>query len=273
VKATVQTLPGYRSLAIPQAVEEWTGPHMESWLCDCTFIHHDKDSLLWSQHTEDGTRAVFKMYHHRGPVSWWRERRFRFRVQREFDSLTHLEHHGIPCSKPLFWSFGRSANHGRYEVLATREIPVAVPLVRLLASLPPRQQAPDMSSLFQIVRRMHDSGLYHGSLYLRNVLVTRIGSQDMFHIIDTPKAVVLPYSIVGRRLARTDLSDLTEGVVAYCGPDWTLPLLLHYGMDRSAALDFLSRLRRYRSTKLKRNLQRAESVLQELLSKVRHADV
>jgi hypothetical protein len=263
--------PGYRQWAVPEAVEFWVEPPRTSETGDRMLLRRDRDTLLWAQTFGDGTRAVCKLYRQRGPVSWWRENRYRFRVQREFDALTHLERQAIPCTHPLFWSFGRSLNHGRHEMLATREIPDVVPLSKYLASRLPGQPVPNLATLYGLVRRMHDGGFYHGSLYLRNVLVAQAGSPNAtFHMVDTPKAVVLPRSLVGSRLARVDLLDLTRGVAKYGGPDVAVPLLLCYGMDKNAALDFLVRLRQYHPGRLTRNLQRAESAWREWVAAARH---
>jgi len=45
-----------------------------------------------------------------------------------YDALLRLSRHGVPCSEPLFWAHGEAEVHGRFELLATREIEGAVPL-------------------------------------------------------------------------------------------------------------------------------------------------
>jgi hypothetical protein len=79
-------------------------------------VSMSKDTFIWKGCLDDGTAAVFKLYYGRGPISWLREHLFRFRVQREYDTLTHLFEKGVPCNRLVYWSKGTSSNYGnRHE--------------------------------------------------------------------------------------------------------------------------------------------------------------
>ena len=72
---------GYCPFVLPNRLAdlERVGTVMEDG--DLALIRAGRDSLVWSQRLDTGERAVFKMYRHRGPISWWREKHFRFRFQ------------------------------------------------------------------------------------------------------------------------------------------------------------------------------------------------
>jgi len=266
--STGQPGAGYRPLVLPGGLEELERSGPSSSDGTCTLVAADSDTLVWRQDLESGEPAVFKMYRHRGRVSWWRENHSRFRVQREFSALTYLEQRGIPTSAPLFWSFGRCAGYGRYEMLATREIPGTVPLNDVVAR--DRPEPSRLGELYRIVRMMHDHGFHHGSLMPRNVLVTQDGSRVWaFHIIDTPKSIVFPYAVAGRRPAWIDLLDLSLELFNELGMESCAPLLADYGFDQDTVERFLARLQRYIPTRHTRNLHRAECQARELLAKLR----
>jgi hypothetical protein len=263
------SLSGYRSYPLP----EWLGELERSGTSQrdsaYSLICADKDALVWFQRLEDDVRAVVKMYRHRGPISWWREKQFLFRVQREFEALAHLERSGIPCSRPLFWCYGHSADHGRYEVLATREIVNAVQLDKFIRSQDDRAGDAALRSVFEAVHRMHGSGLHHGALYPRNILLTENATEKPdVYIIDLPKAISFPYALPGTRMAEIDLLQLSLGVAGELGLDICAPLLKHYGMDEKSVSRFMDRLKRGEPSKLMRNLHRAECEVRELLAKL-----
>ena len=172
------------------------------------------------------------MYRHRGPVTTLRERTFRFRVQREFEALHHLQQWGIPCSEPIAWAHGHSAEHGRFEILATWEVAGAQSLRALAAATRAENIRWDLSSLYRNLRRMHESGMFHGVLHLRNVLAGRDAAGDRaFYIIDTPGALLYPRSIVGTSMALFDLLLLSSQAARHLElPEARIPLEA-YGMD------------------------------------------
>ena len=172
------------------------------------------------------------MYRHRGAVSWQREQYWKFRVEREFQALAKLVKNGIPCSVPLFWFYGHDAIYGRYEVLVTREIPEVVPVSAFLQSHPEnRRMQKALASLAHSVQRMHQSGIHHGALLTRNILVhpTPPRPPDTY-IIDMPKAIAFPHSIIGTRMAKIDLLNLLSRVARDRDYDSCAIVLKNYGM-------------------------------------------
>lgn len=224
---------------------------------------------IWEDVLDDGMVAVLKLYPHRGPVSWEREKRFRFRVEREFRGLERLVAGSVPCTEPLFWTVGRHARLGRFEVLATRKIPDAVPLSAWVGT---DEGWPSLEGLMPLVRRMHEAGVFHGALWLKNILTTPAadGGHD-FHLLDMPKAMLFPSSIVGSRMAAMDLLDLLWWVRKESGVDTCRPLASAYGLEDEDQEALLSRLERHRPTRFTRNRQRFEFSVRELLGRRRGA--
>ena len=170
-------------------------------------LKNEPDTLIWAQDVGAERRAILKMYRHRGPITTLRERLFRFRVQREFEALHHLQWWGIPCSEPIAWAHGHSAEQGRFEILATWEVAEAKSLrAHWRTRRKPETSSWDLSPLYRNLRRMHESGMFHGVLHLRNVLAGRDDAgEQAFFIIDTPGALLYPGSIVGTTMALFDL--------------------------------------------------------------------
>lgn len=251
-------------LVFPQAAalfSESPSPSAES------LIKNEHGTLIWSQDVGAQRRAILKMYRHRGPVTSLRERTFRFRVQREFEALDHLRRWGIPCSEPIAWAHGHSAEHGRFEILATWEVAEATSMRALAGAT--RAGATkaenirwDLSSLYRSVRRMHESGMFHGVLHLRNVLAGLDGAGDRaFYIIDTPGALLFPHSIVGTRMASFDLLLLSSQAVRHLGlPGSRIPLE-EYGLDEPALQAIRLRLSGFQPTRFDRQRIKAEAAL------------
>ncbi|MDD4871076.1 MAG: lipopolysaccharide kinase InaA family protein [Kiritimatiellae bacterium] len=259
---------GYRSYILPDCLIELEKNKTSVQNPDYTLIGADRITVIWSQCLEDGNRAVIKMYRHRGRVDWYREKSFRFRVQREFDALTFLDIKGVPCSKPLFWNYGCSPDFGRYEILATREIIGIVPLDVFAQSHEPRITMNVLFPAYRLVGQMHQSGCHHGAMYERNILISQYDPQKKTdaYIIDMPKAILFPYPVTGTRMAWIDLSILTVRVLKYVGADNCAALLMHYGLDAETTRRFIAHIKCYHSTRLKRNLERGECEFWELLA-------
>ena len=221
-------------------------------------IKDEADTLIWREELEDGRRAIVKMYRHRSVFDFARERLSRFRVQREHEVLTRLFSARVPCCEPLAWAYGRAPEHGRYECLATVEIDGARTALELLSSQ--KGEHWDLAPLFRIVRRMHESGVFHGVLKLHNILVVP-GRELAFYVIDTPRAVLYSGSIVGTRMAWFDLLRLSSDAARTLGwPASRLPLE-EYGLDEADRRTCLSHLQHFDPTKLVRARIRVCAVL------------
>jgi len=244
--------------------------HPEYAAQDYQVLAVDHQALIWRKRFADNTAAIIKLYHHRGAISWIREHLFHFRVEREFMTLNHLHLNGISCSKPLFWTKGKLPHYGgRFEALATEEIPNAVSLFEYI-------NAPAIEHELQtllvecgiLVRKMHACGVYHGALFSRNIL---LGGVDRItphaYIIDTPQAVVYPFDITGTRLAEIDLMNLCCTLIGHGaaqGFEWFLD---GYGIIDSARSNFIGHLHGYNPTRHTRNLHRAYSGMMKLTAR------
>jgi hypothetical protein len=169
-------------------------------------IKREESTIVWVEEGGDGGRTVAKLYRKRGRLTSLRGEVTGFRAQREWARLGHLERWNVPCTLPLAWAAGYSPSHGWHEVLVTREIPRAVTLDDYLEAV---GAAAEIAPLLAIVRRMHESGFCHQTLYGRNVLVDpEANAAERYFIADVPRARVFPRSIVGSRPALLDLRDL-----------------------------------------------------------------
>lgn len=237
----------------------------------CTLLKTERKTLIYSQDMDGFGRVIVKTYCHRGPVNWIREKISRFRVEREFIALAHLASHNIPCSKPLFWSCGQCMEYGRYETLVTEEIPGSVPMNHYMKSSAFGSKAEDFIPLCSLLRRMHSAGLYHGSLMtLRNVLITPAENNKVgMYIIDTPRSMIFPYDLFGRRMAWFDLLDAFLSIAERLDPEQCKTLLAHYGLDKDLSEIFMTQLKHHHADKYSRKLLYNEFLLRRIISGVR----
>jgi hypothetical protein len=153
------------------------------------------------------TPIVLKLYRKRGRWNAVRSRLSRFRVEREWRRLRHLEAWGIPCTPPLGWGAGWAAEHGVWEFLLMREVERAHPLGDVLRGDP--ELRVDLAPLFRMVRRMHESGFLNQTLYVANILLApNAEGEERFYLSDVPRSWTFPGSLVGTRRAQGDLLDL-----------------------------------------------------------------
>ena len=101
---------------------------------------------------------------------------------------------GVPCTTPLFWTFGYCKEYGFYEILHTRQIPNTISLKTLLSLETPTDESIDLGPLFQLVYNMHRCGVYHGALSTKNILIDPTGiAQVKFYLrIEMPMKFPLP---------------------------------------------------------------------------------
>ncbi len=176
-------------------------------------IKAEAKCLIWTERLEDGSSAVMKMYYRRGFVNFIRGIILNFRAKREFRILKHLAGSGVPCTIPLFWTFGYCKAYGFYEILQTRQIPNTISLKTLLSSEALTDKNIDLGPLFQLVYNMHRCGVYHGALSTKNILIDPTGNaQVKFYSIDFARGWLFPGSIIGKQIARFDLLKLVRDI-------------------------------------------------------------
>lgn len=216
-------------------------------------IKAEAGTIVWSERLAGGGRAVVKLYRHRplhDPLRRWF---VAYRVEREYRILEFLHRQGVACAEPLRWSLGRDRVHGRHELLATREIEGAVPLVDLLAPA----ALPNLAPLFAIARRMHECGVAHGAFYPRNIIVTRpVGRPAEYHLIDFAHGRRFRRSIVGSRPADYDLLDLLRMIAPQAPVQDAGAWLAGYGLAGAQASALLDRLATHRIERPWRHLRR-----------------
>ncbi len=185
-------------------------------------LKEEERTLVWRVPGAEGVPWVVKLYRRRGGMNALRSLVFRFRTEREYRRLRHLGRWGVRCTPPVAWAAGRSSAHGWHEILVMEEVPAALQLGTLLRE---REGRVDLAPLFALVRRMHESGFCHQTLYPGNVLVSMEAPPDeRFVLSDVPRSWTFPRSLVGTRMARLDLLDLCTCLVEEGLPPERLPL-------------------------------------------------
>jgi tRNA A-37 threonylcarbamoyl transferase component Bud32 len=223
-------------------------------------IKAEAKCLIWSEQLVDGTSAVMKMYYRRGFANFIRGIILNFRVKREFRILKHLASSGVPCSIPLYWTFGYCKEYGFYEILHTRQIPNTISLRTLLSSEAISDRSIDLDPLFQLVYNMHRCGVYHGALSPKNILIDTTGNaQVKFYSIDFARGWLFPGSIIGKQMAWFDLLKLVRDIESDIGIGCCQPYLAQYGLEKGAIESFYRDAGRYQS--YSRKQKRIKNVL------------
>ena len=191
----------------------------------------DRGTVIFRWPVRERDRLIVKIYGEMGVLNWLRKQVVGYRARREFRTLWRLREAGIDCCEPMFWATGRSPEHGLFEVVATREIPDAVPLPELLPQLDPDARAETLGRLFESLARMHRAGVWHGAFFLRNVL---LGSDRAVpRIIDLEKSVVFRSDIRGTRMADYDLLCAVSSTFGTVGGGYARRALERYGLDEA----------------------------------------
>jgi len=156
-----------------------------------------------------GTGYYLKRYHSAG--SGIRRYLGRSKINREWRNLLFLENLGIPGARIVAYGEQRYLGIYRRGALVTEEIPDAINLEAVLASMPQvlgqtpwRRRVSDR--LAAIVRQLHDACFTHGDLHCRNVLVTTDSYTEVY-LIDCPGGRRWLWPFISGRIVK-DLANL-----------------------------------------------------------------
>jgi hypothetical protein len=167
---------------------------------------------------------------------------------------------GVPCTIPLFWTFGYCKAYGFYEILQTRQIQNTISLKTLLSSETLTDKKIDLGPLFQLVYNMHRCGVYHGALSTKNILIDPTGNaQIKFYSIDFARGWLFPGSIIGKQIAWFDLFKLVRSIESHLSMGDCQPYLAQYGLEKGAIERFYQDAGRYQS--YSRKQKRIKNVL------------
>ena len=94
-----------------------------------------------------------------------------------------------------------------------REIPGARNFMRLARDAGPKEKREAIGHLAAALRRMHESGMYHGDLTVGNVLLSEDGKGPQVHFIDLDRA-----RLIGDRDPKCDEANIerSEGKILAC---------------------------------------------------------
>jgi len=154
-----------------------------------------------------------------------------------------VERTGTPSTRWL-WTCAWSREHRRYELRATRAARGARTLRQYLAAEPHPGDHAAFSRLFEVIRKMHRGGLFHGALTPENIIVATSsdGDWEEFYVSESPRSMLFPRDISGTRMAERDLLELTRALVRVLRfPSNRIPLEA-YGLDGFECAELVSRV-------------------------------
>lgn len=218
-------------------------------------IKEEYSTVVWTPLLFEGEQIVVKLYRHRGlwhAVRCWVTK---YRAQREYERLLQLSLWDIPCTLPRGWTRGYSRDYGFYELLATLRIPDAIDLETYLSD----GRDYDFRGIFVAVRGMHEGGFCHHALCTRNILIR--GGQKKgrtFAFADVPRARIFPNSIVGTRMALSEVADLASDLIRLGVPRSSIPFDA-YGLKPAESARVATMLDGYPQNKLLRLARDGES--------------
>jgi hypothetical protein len=230
----------------------------------------DRGTLIFPSLAETAERLMLKVYGQMGTGNWLRKQVVGYRAGREFRTLDRLRRAGIPCCEPMFWGTGRSREHGLFEVVATREIPDAGSLAERSPDLSTDTRAAVLGSVFEILCRMHRTGVFHGACFLTNVLLSaHPAAAGVPWIIDLEKSVCFDMDIRGTRMAEYDLLCAVASTFIVMGAGYARGALERYGLGEAAIARVFSAVNRSPSSKFFRYRLRAEFLARGVVSRLR----
>jgi len=158
---------------------------------------------------------------------------------REFRMLRYLQQHDVPAPRPVF--FGTRVCSGRAQgILITEELEGFRPLDAVVEDLfggnvqpPLATQRPLLRGVAGLVRRLHEAGVQHGSLYPKHVFVRLRGDEEpAAALIDLEKSRT---TLLSLRRTLHDLDALNRHS-CHWSRSARLRFLLHYlGEQRLSA--------------------------------------
>ena len=139
----------------------------------------------------------------------------RHRSAFEYDFLTEMRRRGLPAVKPLAFAAKRSLGFVKAGFLITQAAPHAIQLDTWACEHVVPGDLP--RALGREVRRLHDSGVRHGGLFLRNVLLDSQSADDWrLFFIDPDRSGRLFSGSLPSAHAIEDLSDLAASAIVVC---------------------------------------------------------
>ena len=217
-----------------------------------TLIKEESGTLIWRYKLEEKYNLVIKMYRKQGSITVFRKKLFSYRAQREFEVLKRLHDRNFPCTEPILWATGTSSIHGNYEILATIEFENSVSLRQLLID-PKVSNNINYINLFQAIYKMHELGVYHGSLSDRNILVENSQNPSSYRLIDFSASVCFPGKIQNTRMSWFDLLHFSETISRYVDVTIPLQILDLYKFTKYSKERFKAHLDKYQSSRYTRN--------------------
>jgi hypothetical protein len=230
-------------------------------------IKVDRGTVVFAWPTGSEARMILKVYGRMGVFNWLRKQVVGYRARREFRALARLRAAGIDCCEPLLWGIGRSAEHGLFEVLATREIPGAAPVTERAARLGSAERGEVLGRVFEQLARVHQAGFYHGAPYLSNVLLPIGPESGGIVLLDLEKSVYFARDIRGSKMARFDLLNLVNSTLGCMGTGYAPGALARYGLAPEEIARVFAAVRGFRSSKFQRYRRRAEFIARGALSR------
>jgi len=133
----------------------------------------------------------------------------------EYGFLAEMRRRGLPAVKPLAFGAKRSLGFVKAGILISEAAPNAAQLDTWACEhIVPGDLA---GALGGEVRRMHDAGVRHGGLFLRNILLDTQSAGDWrFSFIDPDRSGRLFGGPVPRASAIDELSDLAASALVVC---------------------------------------------------------
>ena len=130
---------------------------------------------------------------------------------REFRIIRHLQRHGVGTPQPVLFGERRSAS-ALQAVLMTAELAGYRPLDELAAaSWPLSRQRALLRTVARTVRRMHQAGIQHRSLYAKHLFVKMEGNDFVVAVIDFEKSRRNPWPVLPAFFDLVTLNYRTAG--------------------------------------------------------------
>lgn len=171
----------------------------QAWSCRAAWIETPNDdrggwsgvSRMLLAMPAGGEAAVFlKRQQNHARRTWCHPLNGELTFAREFAIIRHLQQHGVATPRPLM--FAERREHGKQQALLMTEELAGYQSLEDLAgqvfALPPVNRRLLLRALAASVRRMHDAGIQHRSLYAKHLFVRLQDGAYQVALIDFEKS-------------------------------------------------------------------------------------
>jgi tRNA A-37 threonylcarbamoyl transferase component Bud32 len=122
---------------------------------------------------------------------------------KEWKMILELERRGVPVPEVLAFGTDRSKGLLKREILVTKEISKGISLADFIKNNYPRldfrEKLQFIESFALFIKHLHEAGIFHADLHLRNIFIHRNNGENSFVLLDLDRVRINPVQLSQRQ--------------------------------------------------------------------------